>query len=326
MKKLILSVVAAVALATPALAADLRVKARRRRRLRRIRGMSPSAPAITSDYIFRGITQSNHKPSVNAYFEPRYNVTPYLQLYAGVAGSSISFPNRAAAEIDGFAGIRPTFGPLALDFGGIVLLVSGRELLQRQRQPGIRHRLPRERLPAGQRQRHQEGPELLGGVRQGHLHGERSGRVRRRRSPTRRRCSIRAPRAPTRPAVRSSRRRAPRCLRAGDCTCPAKPATGSSAPATPSTRVAGFPNGIPYKSYTTWNVGIGITKSVFTLDFRYYDTDLNKGDCNAFTSDRHARFTNAVTPINPGGFGSNWCGSSFVVAGKFDLTAMANLK
>jgi hypothetical protein len=90
--------------------------------------------------------------------------------------------------------------------------------------------------------------------------------------------------------------------------------------------VTGFPNGIPYKSYTTWNVGIGITKSVFTLDFRYYDTDLNKGDCNAFASDNTARFTGDFTAINPGGFGSNWCGSSFVVAGKFDLTAMANLK
>ncbi len=69
-------------------------------------------------------------------------------------------------------------------------------------------------------------------------------------------------------------------------------------------------NGIPYKSYTTWNVGIGITKSVFTLDFRYYDTDLNKGDCNAFTSDHTARFTGDVTPINPGGFGSSWCGAT----------------
>ncbi|HET7256295.1 MAG TPA: hypothetical protein VFJ46_21250, partial [Xanthobacteraceae bacterium] len=90
--------------------------------------------------------------------------------------------------------------------------------------------------------------------------------------------------------------------------------------------VAGFPNGIPYKSYTTWNVGIGITKSVFTLDFRYYDTDLNKGDCNAFTSDNTARFTGDFTSINPGGFGSSWCGASFVVAGKFDLTAMSSLK
>jgi len=73
---------------------------------------------MTSDYIFRGITQSNHKPSVAAYFEPRYNVSKDLQLYVGISGESISFPNRAAAEIDGFAGIRPTFGPLALDFGG----------------------------------------------------------------------------------------------------------------------------------------------------------------------------------------------------------------
>ena len=90
--------------------------------------------------------------------------------------------------------------------------------------------------------------------------------------------------------------------------------------------VPAFPNGISYKSYTTWNVGIGITKSVFTLDFRYYDTDLNQGDCNAFTSDQNARFTNSVTAINPGGFGSSWCGSAFVVAGKFDLTAMSSLK
>ena len=125
MKKLILSVVAAVALATPALAADLKFKA-------------PPAPppppnpwdvafgaGIQSDYIFRGVSQSNHKPSVNAYFEPRYNVSPYLQLYAGTAASSISFPNRAAAEVDGFAGIRPTFGPLALDFGGVYYWYPG---------------------------------------------------------------------------------------------------------------------------------------------------------------------------------------------------------
>ena len=87
-----------------------------------------------------------------------------------------------------------------------------------------------------------------------------------------------------------------------------------------------FPNGIPYKSYTTWDVGFAITRSVFTLDFRYYDSNLNKGDCNAFTSDHTARFTGDFTPINPAGLGSNWCSATFVVTGKFDLTAMANLK
>ncbi|MFX8262662.1 hypothetical protein ABTL46_22660, partial [Acinetobacter baumannii] len=41
--------------------------------------------AIRSDYIFRGVTQSNHQPSVAAYFEPRYNINKDLQLYAGVS-------------------------------------------------------------------------------------------------------------------------------------------------------------------------------------------------------------------------------------------------
>jgi hypothetical protein len=35
--------------------------------------------ALMNDYIFRGVTQSNHKPSVAAYFEPRYNLNKDLQ-------------------------------------------------------------------------------------------------------------------------------------------------------------------------------------------------------------------------------------------------------
>ena len=88
--------------------------------------------------------------------------------------------------------------------------------------------------------------------------------------------------------------------------------------------VAGFPNGIPYKSYTTWDLGVGLTYKVFTLDFRYYDTDLNKGDCNAFTSDHTATGVSS-TPINPGGPGSKWCGATFIVKLSVD-TALSALK
>ena len=97
-------------------------------------------------------------------------------------------------------------------------------------------------------------------------------------------------------------------------------------------RVPGFPNGIPYASYDTWNIGIGFTYKVFTLDFRYSDTNLSKGDCNAFTSDFSARGNLAVnagtfvTPINPSGVGSNWCGAAGIVKLSADLTAMTNLK
>ena len=76
-----------------------------------------------------------------------------------------------------------------------------------------------------------------------------------------------------------------------------------------------FPNGINYADYNTWNIGVGFTYKVFTLDIRYSDTDLSKGDCNAFTSDFAARGNitagsgTSITAINPTGVASNWCGA-----------------
>ena len=52
-----------------------------------------------------------------AYFEPRYNFNKDLQVYVGLGGASIDFPNRAAAEVDIYGGIRPTFDKFAFDFG-----------------------------------------------------------------------------------------------------------------------------------------------------------------------------------------------------------------
>ncbi len=85
-------------------------------------------------------------------------------------------------------------------------------------------------------------------------------------------------------------------------------------------------SGINYKDYNTWNVGVGFTYKVFTLDLRYSDTNLSKGDCNAFTSDFTAPATGTnITAINPGGVGSNWCGARFIAKLSADLT-LANLK
>jgi uncharacterized protein (TIGR02001 family) len=332
MKKLLLSVVAAVALATPALAADMKLKA-----------APPPAPpnpwdlafgaGLTSDYIFRGISQSNHNPSVNAYFEPRYNVSPYLQLYAGVAGSSISFPNRAAAEIDGYAGIRPTFGALSLDFGGIVYWYPGGTCYNGSLAPVFgADCLENGYLPVN-------GNVIKKDLTFWEVYAKGSYAVNDQ-------VSIGGT-AFYSPSVLNSGANGTYVTGGAKLTAPSaampegwglylsgdagKWFLGTS-DAFYCTQVgvpgctAPFPNGIPYKSYTTWNVGIAITKSVFTLDFRYFDTDMNKGDCNAFTSDNTARFTGDFTSINPGGFGSSWCGATFVVSGRADLTAMTNLK
>jgi hypothetical protein len=65
---------------------------------------------------------------------------------------------------------------------------------------------------------------------------------------------------------------------------------------------------------------------VFTVDLRYIDTNLNKGDCNAFTSDHTASGTTNITAINPTGVGSKWCGGTFVARLSADLTVNTNIK
>src|SRR5215475_2411292 len=334
MKKLLLSVVAAAMLATPALAADLKV----------VKKAPPPPPppspwdiafgaALSSDYIFRGITQSNHKPSVNAYFEPRYNVNKDFQLYAGVAGSSISFPNRAAAEVDLYAGFRPTFGPLALDFGGIYYWYPGGQCFNAAQGGDCLTNADPITL----------GLPVNGNVIKADLS---FWEVYAKGTFTVNDYLAFAASAFYSPSVLNSGADGTYIAGSVKFTAPTNTlpwemglyvsaevghwflgtsdsfyCTGAGGPC-----IAPFPNGIPYASYTTWNIGFGFTKSVFTLDFRYYDTSLNKGDCNAFTSDHTARFDGSFTSINLFGFGSNWCSEVFVVSCKFDLTAISNLK
>ena len=107
MKKLVTSVVAAVALsATSAFAADVMpVKAAK---------VAAPAPApspfdvafggsIMSDYNFRGISQSDRGPSVFGYFEPRFNISPNYQLYAGIAGTSVKPRMQLSARYTAYA-------------------------------------------------------------------------------------------------------------------------------------------------------------------------------------------------------------------------------
>ena len=87
-----------------------------------------------------------------------------------------------------------------------------------------------------------------------------------------------------------------------------------------------FAAGIPLPDYTTWNIGIGWTYKVFTVDLRYIDTNLSKADCNVFTGDHTATFTpSAITAINFGN-ASNWCSGRFVARLSADLTINTNLK
>ena len=68
---------------------------------------------------------------------------------------------------------------------------------------------------------------------------------------------------------------------------------------------------MPYKSYWTWDAGVSFTYKAFTLDLRYYDTNLTKAECNVFTSDHTSTFNGGERhQLEPG-----WAGLKLVQCG-----------
>jgi len=334
MKKLVLSMVAALAVGgvAPALAADLPVKAAPAPAV--VAAPSPwdiaFGAAGMNDYVFRGITQSNHKPSVAAYVEPRYNVTKDFQLYVGTAGESISFTNHAAAEIDFYGGARWTLGPVVLDGGFWYYYYPGGQCMNVAPLCDVTN------LPLNQNTLKADvsfweayfkptwnindqwavglnefySPSFLSSGAWGNY---LSGTVKFTAPST-------IPFGPFGWYLSGEFGRQWLGTTDNFYGIPAGTSIASGGVTT-----AIYAGGIPYPSYNTWNVGLGLTWKQFTLDLRYSDTNLSKGDCSAFTGDFTASGTTNVTAINPSGLGSNWCGATFIAKLSVDLTA-ANLK
>jgi hypothetical protein len=351
MKKLVLLATALATVSGSALAADMALKAAKAPPVAAFEPWDLAfGSAIMNDYIFRGVTQSNHKASVAAYFEPRYNVTKDLQLYVGVSGESISFPNRAAAEIDIYGGIRPTIGMFAFDFGGWGYLYPGGQCFNSAAGPGsgipgsgfdciANGNLPNGlAVPAGfgnVAKRDASFFEAYGKVNVT-LNDQWQIGVNEYYSPNFLNLGAWGDYASI----------------TGKWTAPSaafgtsgvgmyisgefgRQWLGTSDAFYGVTQLPGGPNytrGIPEPSYNTWNIGLGFTYKVFTLDLRYSDTNLSKSACNAFTSDFSTTSASRsfVTAINPGtgttALGSNWCGAAGIVKLSADLTAMTNLK
>jgi uncharacterized protein (TIGR02001 family) len=287
--------------------------------------MAPMSPwdiafgaAIMSDYNFRGITQSNHKPSVAAYFEPRYNFNDSWQGYVGLSGESISFPNRAAAEIDFYGGIRPTFGKLALDFGVWEYWYPGGQCFNSFTEPPGTDCFANGSLP--------NGNVVKSDLSFWEVYAKGTYTVNDQfsfggsfyYSP-----SVLNSGADGKYVAGTAKYILPTVLPYGIGWFISADVghwflgTSDSFYGIPGTS---FANGIPYKSYTNWDVGVAFTWKQFTLDLRYYDTDLNKGDCNAFTSDHTGSGFTDVTAINPSGVGSKWCSAAFIAKLSVDLT------
>lgn len=68
---------------------------------------------VTSDYVFRGVSQTMEDPAIQGGADVTYGIG-----YAGVWASNVDFgTDDPTAEIDVYAGVRPTIGDTSLDLG-----------------------------------------------------------------------------------------------------------------------------------------------------------------------------------------------------------------
>ena len=296
MKKVVLSVVAALAFsAAPAFAADMPVKAK------------PAAPApapapspwdvafgtaFTTDYVLRGVSQSNHKPAVQGYFEVDYTAADWLKLYAGVWGSSL-WTGFADAEFDITAGARLTFGNFGLDVGFIQYEYPGGggnfigNWGEVYAKPSYKFA---DWLTVGavfETAFDNFNDKVCGGcaVVAGHWDGN-----------------------------------AGHYFVAGNAviTLPWHPITDVTITINPEVGYEWYSSGVNanlgFSSDTYWDVGLDFNYKAITLDLRYWDTNIS-----------NPTSTYAAQCLNAGSGSTNFCGSRFVATLKFD-TSLSALK
>jgi uncharacterized protein (TIGR02001 family) len=110
-KSFVLGAALAAALAMPAQAGDNKLKL-------------SATTAFTTDYIFRGISQTNEEPAVQPEFDLYYGI-----FYAGIWGSNVEFGPSGTSpgdlEIDYYAGITPKWKNITFNIGGVYYTYPG---------------------------------------------------------------------------------------------------------------------------------------------------------------------------------------------------------
>jgi hypothetical protein len=250
---------------------------------------------VMSDYVSRGISQSARRPSGTAYGELRYG-----WFYAGVQPWSVNLPQDPTAEVDLYGGIRPTFGPVNLDFGFIHYAYPGSHT-QYYIGPGVVLPFFTAAAPIPTAPRNPDFSEIYAKATYN---------------------------VTDQITVGANLYYSPNWTNTG---ASGTYFSGTAKYAIPNTdfSVSGelgryvFGTSKPYLgpttyiSYTTWNVGVSYAFKVATLDLRYYDTNLNKSACFINTSDPAGNFAAA----NGGIARSNWCGPRFVASLSVDFTS-----
>ena len=233
------------------------------------------AAGIASDYIYRGVTLSAHRPAVGSAFEARFG-----SFYAGSTITSVKLPSDPAVELSFAGGVRPSLSGFDLDISSTYFLYPGEmggvdtdyfEVLARV----DRKLTEKVRIAAG----FAYSPNVSNTGAWSKYAAAGLG--------------MDLPSSALPPGVTASFTTSAGYLWFGNQSA----ASG----------------GFALPAYVTWNAGVTFARNRLHLDIRYSDTTLSRENCFVFTGDPGARPGGRIDPMtNPEGLTSGWCGSTLV--------------
>ena len=242
-----------------------------------------ASAGFASDYIYRGVTLSDHKPAIGASLEATLG-----PLYAGTTFASVKLPSQPSGEITATSGVRPKLWNTEFDFGGTYFIYPG----ELPGSPGINY------LEVGARADTKLTDRLR--VAAGFAY-----------SP-----DFSNTGGWSKYAAFGVGLDLPRNVLPEKVSAALTGGVGYYWFGNQAIELGGF----PLPAYLNWTAGVTFTRSVFNLDLRYYDTNLSKENCFVFTGDPHATPGGRINPVtNPEGLTSRWCGATFVAKFWFEV-------
>ena len=306
-KGLLLGIGAAAFLSGTALAADVLVKKAP------TAAPAPATPlwdlafgaALSSDYNFRGVSQSNREFSFGAYGELQFNPANMGQFYAGLAAWRINMPGpggpffftNMTAEVDLTGGWRNTWSAFSLDLGFIYYYYPNEVFNGFTNNSDF--------WEFGVKAGYNITPDLTVGVNVFYTPDLLN------YSQTFAAVGVSAKASATYASL-TGKWVTP--WKSGDLGAYISAELGHWWINSAGFIAAGPAlSGAPYTdpSYTYGNIGLAFTWKTLTLDLRYHGNDMSVLTCTSFL---------VSTVGNPS---NKWCGSAYIVALKFDTSASA---
>ncbi|MDE2361546.1 MAG: TorF family putative porin [Hyphomicrobiales bacterium] len=265
---------------------------------------------LQSDDMFRGVSQTGHRPSGTAYGELHYG-----WLYAGVQPWNVKLPTQPLMELDLYGGIRPTWGPLTLDFGALYYKYpSNKTQYYLGGTPAVATFFTIGGIPTTARD-----PSFLELYAKGTwaINDYLTIGANTNYDPNWNNYGAKGLYSEINAKITFGETGFSTSGAFGHYYLGRSSWLYGYSYVDPSQFYTGYARGFKFASYNSWNVGVSYNYKVATFDLRYYGSSLGKSGCAINTSDPAANYAASIAGVGK----SSWCGNAIVGSISVDFTS-----